>query len=194
MNILNWEILREETGTKILFATKNDGILIYQENSTGISLSGKETNYYIGSSDHQFTNFDNVGEHELLLIVGNSLVIKELTNYTVIELHSFASFISSMKTWQVDTSKKPVMVMILEDRTIAIADPMGRLIVSGSAAEVSDLVFEPFSPEESEEVSKQNRIEIPILTMSSILLIATILILTIFFRRKQGKDPKEVMK
>jgi len=194
MNILNWDILREETMTKFLFSTKDEGVLIYHENSTGISLSVKETNYYIGSSDHQFTNFDNVGEHELLLIVGSSLVIKVLTNNTVKELHSFASFISSMKTWQVDTSNKPVMVAILEDRTIAIADPMGRLIVSGSAAEVSDLVFEPFSPEESEEVSKQ-RLEIPILPiMSSLLLIATIVISTVFFRRKQGKNSKEVMK
>ncbi len=193
MSILSWDIINEGTITKFLFATKDEGVIIYQENSTGMSLLGKETNYYIGSSDHQFANFDNVGEHELLLIVGNSLVIKELINNTVIELHSFVSFISSMKTWQVDTSKKPVMITILEDRTIAVADPMGRLIVSGSAAEVSDLIFEPFSPEES-KVSKQNRIEIPILPMSSILLIATILISTVVFRRKQGKDPKEVVK
>jgi hypothetical protein len=179
MDILNLNIARESAFTYLLFVTRDEGIKVYREGLLGLfQLVGEEINSYIRSYDHRFANLDNSGENELLFIAGTSLVVKDLTNVTdplskdvVKEIFSFSNFISSLKIWNVDTSGNPVIITILIDGTIAIADPLGRSITSGAAAviNINDLTSDYVPPN---TINKENNP--PILAILQIALVLTI--------------------
>jgi hypothetical protein len=156
-NITNWHVCKDSNSADILFSTADEGIFIYHENTSGLYLITNELNYYIGSSDHQFADIDNNDKSEMILIVGSSLVIKDHSDNYVKEFYTFTLFISSLKTWQVDSTNIPVLLVVLEDGSIAIADPLGRLITAGSAAVVTDLTYDP----DNEPSIDNNSVSIP---------------------------------
>ncbi|MFX1283972.1 MAG: lamin tail domain-containing protein [Promethearchaeota archaeon] len=204
MDVISWSIVREELATNILLTTRNDGIKIYKEELFLIPLIKEEINYYLGSYDHQFSNLDGKGENELILITGNALVVKNLSNDNVNEIYSFSSLISSVKIWNVDTSRKPVMVATLIDGTIAIADPQGRSISVGAAAEFTDLIISPIEIDDSVAFSSSSSIYkeengedlflITIFSFSTGVVMATGFSIEIIRRKRTWNDEKRRFK
>ncbi len=144
MNVLGWDIVKDSSIYNILLSTENNGVIIYQENSTGqieTTPIHEEMNYYIGSSDNQFLNIDNVGEKELVLAVGSTIVIKNLSTNTIIKIFSFPNMVKTISSCTIDTTNIPILLVMLADGSLAIADSIDRKVNTGSAVEIEDLIF-----------------------------------------------------
>ena len=127
--IVSWDIVDQGSFNDILMVTRNNGSRILRDYGGLITVVREFKNYYIDSYDHYFANIDNTGTSELVMVVGNSLVIFT-SEGIVVESHSFPENIIRGTRWFVDSTRKPTFVGILSKGIIAVADPSGRIMAT----------------------------------------------------------------
>ncbi|MHA2332492.1 MAG: lectin-like protein [Candidatus Hodarchaeales archaeon] len=117
----------------VILNSRYQGSVVFRDNGSSIIELSRIHNFYTDSYDDQLVDVVNDGEKEILVIVGNTLVIMT-PEAKVIETHSLPSEISRLKIWNVDISLKPALVGILKNGEIAVVDPSGRML--GSQQEI----------------------------------------------------------
>ncbi|MFX0061906.1 MAG: lamin tail domain-containing protein [Candidatus Hermodarchaeota archaeon] len=130
--VMSIDVAYQGVNTDILLNTRYNGSFIFRSDGSTIAKLVELRNNYFDSYAHMYSNIDNSGVEEVVIALGNSLVIMTPEG-TVSETHSFTSDIVYLMSWTADTSHKPVILAILKSGSVGIADPSMRpLIVEGS--------------------------------------------------------------
>jgi hypothetical protein len=127
--IMSLDVIDQGSVYDILLNTKNNGSRVLRDNGSTITLVTHFLNYYNGSYDHQFAQIDETNSSEIILAIGNSIVMFT-SEGDIIEAHSFTEEILIVKSWKVDSTEKVAFVALLQDGTLVVADPSDRIIYS----------------------------------------------------------------
>ncbi|MHA2408285.1 MAG: hypothetical protein ACXACA_07930, partial [Candidatus Ranarchaeia archaeon] len=133
--IVSLDVVDQGAVTDIMIITRYNGSRIFRDDGSAMTIVSELYNYYNDSIDHHFANIDNTPESEIVLVVHNSLVVFT-SEGTIIESHSLPKEIIAVIDWKVDSTMKVAFVTILNDNTLAVADPSSRIMFTqnGEAA------------------------------------------------------------
>ncbi|MHA2203675.1 MAG: hypothetical protein ACW991_08295, partial [Candidatus Hodarchaeales archaeon] len=133
--IVSMDVVDQGAVTDIMIITRYNGSRIFRDDGSAMTIVSELYNYYNDSIDHHFANIDNTPESEIVLVVHNSLVVFT-SEGTIIESHSLPKEIIAVIDWKVDSTMKVAFVTILNDNTLAVADPSSRIMFTqnGEAA------------------------------------------------------------
>ena len=187
MTVSGWNVV-EGSSYDILLSTEQNGIVIYREDASGLINNEPvfaEKNFYTGCNDNQLLDLDNSGTSELVMAVGSNLVIKDLALDKVRTIYSLPNMVKSLTISYFDTSNIPIIMVLLADESIAIADPLNRFISTEATAITSGLEY--IFPLETSDPNNDiiNGSNLPIYKLSPIVILILLIVrLPVLFVQK----------